>query len=447
MRRLLRFWFTFEEPVTARAYLRHGLALVAFKYAVDATVIYLAAGVLWTPLDYLYAGAALERSKLAVAPDWLSQALAVWTVPFLWIGLTMSIRRTLDAGYSAWSALLFFVPLVNYAYMALLAALPSEAASEPVALKPRPDEAKLPSALLAIGVGTGIGLGLVGFAVLFESYGAMVFLGGPFMIGAVTAFVFRRRYAASPKEAREVVSLTIVALAFALIAFALEGLICILMALPLALGLALLGSLAGEFIGGATNRSTDAFIAVLLLPLGMPLLDAPTAPLLREVRSAIEIDAPPEVVWRHVISFPRLDEPPGWLFRAGVAYPIQARIEGQGVGAVRYCEFSTGPFVEPITHWEPGRRLGFDVTEQPPPLRELSPYRIAPPHLDGYFQSRRGEFRLIPLPEGRTRLEGSTWYELRIEPAAYWTPFANAIVTRIHQRVLSQVKTVAEHDR
>jgi hypothetical protein len=238
-----------------------------------------------------------------------------------------------------------------------------------------------------------------------------------------------------------------VALAFALIAFALEGLICILMALPLALGLALLGSLAGEFIGGATNRSADAFIAVLLLPLGMPLVDAPTAPLLREVRSAIEIDAPPEVVWRHVISFPRLDEPPEWLFRAGVAYPIQARIEGEGVGAVRYCEFSTGPFVEPITHWEPGVRLAFDVAEQPPPLRELSPYRIAPPHLDGYFQSRRGEFRLITLPEGRTRLEGSTWYELRIEPVAYWTPFANAIVTQIHQRVLRQVKTVAEHDR
>jgi len=39
------------------------------------------------------------------------------------------------------------------------------------------------------------------------------------------------------------------------------------------------------------------------------------------------------------------------LFRLGFASPQYARIEGTGVGAIRYCVFSTGPFVEPITAW------------------------------------------------------------------------------------------------
>jgi hypothetical protein len=107
--------------------------------------------------------------------------------------------------------------------------------------------------------------------------------------------------------------------------------------------------------------------------------------------------------------------------------------------------FSTGAFVEPITRWEPGRRLSFDVTEQPRPLQEWSPYaNVAPPHLDGYFRSRRGEFRLVALPDGRTRLEGSTWYEMRLQPAAYWILFGDAFISRIHHRVLGHIAANAE---
>ena len=72
---------------------------------------------------------------------------------------------------------------------------------------------------------------------------------------------------------------------------------------------------------------------------------------------------------------------------------------------------------------------------------------LSPPHLDGYFGARRGEFRLVPLPGDRTRLEGSTWYELRIYPDAYWSVMTNLIVARIHQRVLSHIKSVVESER
>jgi hypothetical protein len=163
------------------------------------------------------------------------------------------------------------------------------------------------------------------------------------------------------------------------------------------------------------------------------------------VLSSVEIDAAPEVVWRHVVSFPDLPAERPWYFRWGIACPERARIVGQGVGATRYCEFTTGAFVEPITVWDEPRRLAFDVTEQPPPMFELSPYRhVHPPHLDGFLRSTQGEFLLIPLPQGRTRLEGRTWYTVDMFPQSYWTLWSDLLIHRIHLRVLEHVQRLAE---
>jgi hypothetical protein len=186
-------------------------------------------------------------------------------------------------------------------------------------------------------------------------------------------------------------------------------------------------------------------MALLVVPVFSGLETLPRRPPEFEVISYIEINAPPAQVWPNVIGFRALPEPTEWLFKTGIAYPLRARIEGTGVGAVRHCEFTTGAFVEPVTNWEPPNRLSFDVSSQPPPMEEWSPYRhIHPPHLDGYFRSLRGEFRLVALPGNRTRVEGSTWYILEISPVPYWRLGAEAIVHAIHQRVLQEVKELSE---
>ncbi len=149
-------------------------------------------------------------------------------------------------------------------------------------------------------------------------------------------------------------------------------------------------------------------------------------------------------MWPHLISFEPLQPPPELFFRLGIAYPQRAGIEGRGVGAIRYCEFSTGPFVEPITVWDEPRRLAFDVIGQPEPLHELSPYpAIFPDHSDGMFTSQRGEFVLRPA-DGGTILEGSTWYRLSLFPESYWTLWSDFLIHAIHQRVLEHVKTTVE---
>jgi hypothetical protein len=246
----------------------------------------------------------------------------------------------------------------------------------------------------------------------------------------------------------EIAAMTLALTAGALILTAIEGAFCVLMTAPIALVVTLLGGTAGRYIAlRDPSGDANALAALIVIPV-IASADATRAPTpLREVRSSVEIEAPSNVVWRYVVAFPPLDEPPALVFRLGIAYPLRAEIVGRGVGAVRHCVFSTGAFVEPITAWEPGRRLAFDVTAQPPPLREWSPYAgLVPPHLDGYFRSRRGEFRLVPLAGGRTRLEGSTWYEMRLYPEGYWVLFADALVSRIHGRVLGHVRALAEAD-
>ena len=81
-------------------------------------------------------------------------------------------------------------------------------------------------------------------------------------------------------------------------------------------------------------------------------------------------------------------------------------------------------------------------------MQEWSIYsRVTPPHLDGYLASRRGEFRLVALADGRTRLEGRTWYQLRIEPQGYWALFSDYLIHRIHRRVLTHIQHEAEAGR
>jgi hypothetical protein len=266
------------------------------------------------------------------------------------------------------------------------------------------------------------------------------------LMGAAAAYIFNRDRIRPAGASLAVACLSILIAGGFLLAFALEGLLCLLMALPLALAMALMGAVVGRAIAlGRLARRAELLLVVLLFPLLAGAERARPSADPAAVVTSIEIDAPPERVWTQVVEFSELPEPPDWLFRLGIAYPRRARIVGHGPGALRYCEFSTGAFVEPIVVWDEPTRLGFEVVEQPPPLEEWSPYRsIHPPHLDGYMRSVRGEFLLERLPGGRTRLQGTTWYHLEVFPRLYWSLFSDALIHQIHRRVLSHIKTEAE---
>jgi hypothetical protein len=216
------------------------------------------------------------------------------------------------------------------------------------------------------------------------------------------------------------------------------------MTLPLAMPLGALGGVLA-FRLSASNARAGSAAMMALVPAASLSFDLNAVPPVFEVRTSVQVSAPPERVWTHVVAFPELEAPSEWYFRSGIAYPVRAQIEGSGVGAVRYCEFSTGAFVEPIEIWDEARLLKFGVTKSPAPMTELSPYaNLVPGHLHGYFIAKQGQFRLIRKAGGDTLLEGTTWYQHGLWPAQYWRWWSDAIVHRIHLRVLNHIRSLAE---
>ena len=249
---------------------------------------------------------------------------------------------------------------------------------------------------------------MMGVSVVWlRGYGASLFLGTPFVMGFVSAFAFNRDAPRSVMATLGVAYLTLVVVAGLIALAALEGLVCLLMALPLALLLASLGAVLGRQIafGGRPAAAVTSLLVALPVLTGFEAraLRAP----LREVATAVDIDAPPEVVWKNVIGIAELPPPGEWVFRLGIAYPVRARIRGAGVGAVRTCEFSTGPFVEPITEWDPPRRLAFDVraaTAIDAGVEPVSVRRRAAP--GRWIAQRAGRVPVVAHPTGPNAARG-----------------------------------------
>lgn len=443
-------------------YLGWGVGLVVLKLTLDRWIWYGRGRAGWSLGDPEFWSAYLWQ----VLPRDLNDRTAMFllgltAVPFLAVGLMLTLARLRSAGLRPWWAVLFFVPAVKLVFFGLLCVLPA-APPEGTPPKLAPDEngwnrwrpkSRFGAAASAVGITGALSLPLIwlGTTVLAD-YGWSLFLGAPFCLGFVSALIYGAGEERDAKECCGVALLAMTLVGALMVAVAWEGVICLLMAAPLGLLIGCFGALvACAVLPGVRRRSQTgapglACCVLLLTPLSMWNEHAARlAPPRFEVRTSVDVEAPPEVVWRHVVTFEGLPPPHEWLFRLGIAYPVRAVIAGRGVGAIRRCEFSTGPFVEPIDVWDEPNLLKFRVTENPEPMQEWTPYHsIHPAHLDGYLESEGGQFRLTRLPGGRTRLEGTTWYHHRLWPGAYWRVWSDAIIHTIHRRVLNQVKLLAE---
>lgn len=279
-------------------------------------------------------------------------------------------------------------------------------------------------------------------------YGIALFVFTPLFIGVSSTVLYGLKKGITKKEAWQIGFLTLGVFTAGLLVFAIEGLICIAMAAPIGILLTWMGSFIGYAIVNKTpnNAPMTVLIFIAIIPT-MAFMEKNNEPNLISIITSIEINADPQAVWKNVVEFPQLDEPTEFIFKTGIAYPINAKIEGTGVGAVRHCNFTTGSFIEPISVWDEPRLLKFDVVAQPEPMKELSFWHIDAPHLHDYFVSKQGQFKLTELPNGNTLLEGTTWYYNNIRPTFYWQLWSGHIIHKIHERVLKHIKKNAEHEK
>lgn len=475
-----------DGTVSRTRYLSIGCVLFAVKFVIDWAISLFVFHRHWTPLDYFMPGNALNVLSDSPALRAYYATMVTIALPFIWTGVALTLRRLRSANLPVWLVKLFFVPVVNLLLFFMLAILPPRESEENVitmhrATEPEPSlpveankkpasglktneqaypaavgpikqpEFDMPGALTAIFLPLPPAYALIYLGTtILKSYGWGLFVGIPFALGMSAAVLYGRRKQRKWLECFAIAMVSLVGLSGVLFIYGTEGAVCLAMTAPIAAAIAAMGATLGWAIQRRPTRPGENTLIRLSIFLFLPFLMGaeyaftPSVPTFC-VRSAIEIKAPPAVVWQNVISFSKLPPPKEWFFKTGIAYPIRAVIYGHGVGAVRHCIFSTGPFVEPINVWEERRLLRFSVTSQPQPMFEWSAGRnIDPPHLNGFLTSRQGQFLLTELPGGVTRLEGSTWYQHHMWPAGYWRIWSDAIIHRIHMRVLEHIKNLSE---
>jgi hypothetical protein len=392
----------------------------------------------------------LRLATLQGAPTPVLILVFVYALVVAWALAALSFRRASNAGGGEWLASWAIAPVVQIpVILALCLAPPRTSPRDPAAADKRElSEMRWPA--VAQGLIAGVGLTLVSVAagaLVFGTYGYGMFVVSPFIIGAMTAYLGNRHQDIGPRETAILVTGATALGGVALLAVALEGIVCLVLAAPLGLGMALVGGMLGRAIALHTRRTPRQTLpGIAVLPLVFAVEAVMAASTSFDTTETIVVDAPPDRVWNAIVNMDPLDEPPPLPFQLGIAYPLRGEIIGEGVGAIRRGEFSTGTAIERITEWIPERKLAFVVVSDVPSMREISLYEhVHAPHASGYFLSTDTSFELVPLAGGHTGIIERTSHQLKLEPVFYWLPMARFVVHENNARVLAHIKRQSEH--
>jgi uncharacterized membrane protein YhaH (DUF805 family) len=377
--------FTFKGRIGRAPYAAWSVAIFLSQY-----LILLYTGHL-DVLSYLIPHRALRAVSGSV--DLVAALGAAYLFIVAWALAALALRRANDANLGGWVAAFAITPVIQILVILVLSFAPSGpdrdlvrcfAPSEPDR-EPRTTVTHLgPSQRILIwtsaaqGVLAGAGLTLVAVALgtlVFGNYGLALFLLTPFVIGAVSAYIANYREDIGGRQTALAVAIAVLLGSLMLLAFALEGVVCIVMAAPLGVGMALLGGVLGRAMASQARRVAGQTLpCIALLPLMFAVENVLPPAANFDTDQTITVAAPPDVVWQSILSTDPIEGPLALPFLLGVAYPLRGEIRGEGVGAMRFGEFSTGTAIERVTEWMPNQKLAFVVVRDIPGMRELSPY-------------------------------------------------------------------------
>lgn len=227
----------------------------------------------------------------------------------------------------------------------------------------------------------------------------------------------------------------------------MEGMICIVMALPLMLVLASIGGCLG---GAAALRGNATALPILvLLPYVVgPMERGRALPThLAETRTSIDVAAPSSVVWPLVASVDSIrpaEERPALYTAMGFPHPVSAVIDQPAVGGVRLATFTGGlVFTERVTDWDQGRRLRFTIRAN----TDAIPASTLDPHVTiggPFFDVLTGTYELQPLAGGGTRIVLTSEHRVTTPFNSYAEMWTDLVMRSIQSNILEIIKARAE---
>src|SRR5712664_3037199 len=245
--RFVEMW-RWQGKIDRKSYAIAGCSAFVLKYFLDKIVAFAVFGRQWFLWSY-WQPLGPDARVNAIHSDTRAFAvtLLILALPFIWLGVTLTVQRLRDAGKPLWLVVLFFVPVINLLFFLLLCVMESHSAGAQREAMPWPETRMLDRWIPRSAVGAAavsfaltIAIGFL-FTVLgtevLRSYGWGLYVALPFCLGLFSVLVYSYHEPRSFGSCMSVAVAPIALLGAVLILVLIEGLICILMAAPFALGL------------------------------------------------------------------------------------------------------------------------------------------------------------------------------------------------------------------
>ncbi|EKO63110.1 hypothetical protein LEP1GSC082_1546 [Leptospira kirschneri str. H2] len=290
------------------------------------------------------------------------------------------------------------------------------------------------------------------FWALNGEYGTVLFIAFPFSIGLLMEFHLLFIFAKTLTTKKELIYVGIVTILsagfsiFVFLIFGKEGLICILMAFPIAFLLIFIGALIGSYIYMKNLSKYLVILIVLCFNVSAYIYDRNDQNLEKQkVQTSIEINASKKEVWKHIISPFEFGEAENFFLRNGVSYPVSMRIVEQNGKLFLFCNYTNGTTSANVDSFENLERFSFSFPEPQVTMKETSLYgEVEPKHIRGKVWAVFGEFRLIEVSENKTKVIATTEYVNNLGPKFYWKLWEDYLINEIHHHVLTKIKNKIE---
>lgn len=249
---------------------------------------------------------------------------------------------------------------------------------------------------------TGMGFSLMGWTGL----GMAFFFFLPLAIGISSGIL------PEPKQAALGVIVSLAIFGVVLLFTGAEGLVCIIMALPILLLAILIGWVIGQAI--RKKRATkDANLQLSLSPLLIFFvanffeLFSGSSFVPAEISDEITLEASPSEVYQKIIHVDTVDASPSMWHYLGLPMPLNCILSKEKIGGLRSCSFDQGKIVETIREIKKNELLVMDVTEVDLGNRS-------------WLKFDQDIYEITAVNEHQTKIKRTTTYASTLRPRKYW---------------------------
>ncbi|MBM9502577.1 hypothetical protein JWG44_20185 [Leptospira sp. 201903071] len=280
------------------------------------------------------------------------------------------------------------------------------------------------------------------FFALSGVYGVALFIAIPFSIGILIAFA---RAFHSKATLGQIFSITAFPGAILLLGFLFigkEGFICVLMALPLSYLPLLIGAWIGYKIQSKVWSKYLVVLIVLFCNVSAHIFDrSDLRPQTNEVKTSIVVHSSASKVWNKITSPFEFGEAENFFFRNGVSYPLSMEVVKKDGVLFLNCVYTNGATSALIQEFVANETLKFKFVSPQVTMKETSFYgEVEPKHIRGKIWASFGEFRMVPISEGKVEIIATTRYVNDLGPKFYWKLWTDYLIDEMHLHVLQKIK-------